>query len=192
MLKKCGQCKIEKPFSEFYKSAKKKYGLRYECKLCHNANSKKREPLYNETRRLYRINNAEEYRESKKNYYNKNKETILKNNKNWRYTLKGKFSMYQAGARNRNIAWNLSFEQFEIFWQKPCTYCNSKIETIGIDRIESEKGYILDNCVPCCSMCNVIKGTLREEFFINHIQKIAKFYDNGKTNMGQTEIDFTS
>lgn len=29
----------------------------------------------------------------------------------------------------------------------------------GIDRVENDKGYILDNCVPCCAQCNRDKGS---------------------------------
>lgn len=68
-----------------------------------------------------------------------------------------KFIRYRESANKRGIKFNLSIKDFISFWRKPCHYCNRAIETIGIDRIDSDKGYIVDNCVPCCSTCNWIK-----------------------------------
>ena len=42
----------------------------------------------------------------------------------------------------------------------------------GIDRKDSTKGYSIDNCVPCCPMCNKMKQTFTEEEFLNQIAKI--------------------
>jgi hypothetical protein len=38
--------------------------------------------------------------------------------------------------------------------------CNEKEKDkpMGIDRIDNTKGYIIDNCRACCTMCNMIKG----------------------------------
>lgn len=43
------------------------------------------------------------------------------------------------------------------FWQKPCFYGPHPIETIGLDRIDSTKGYTMDNLVSCCETCNRAK-----------------------------------
>ena len=44
----------------------------------------------------------------------------------------------------------------------------------GIDRIDSSKGYSVDNCVPCCAKCNYAKHDLSIDDFKNHIEKIYK------------------
>lgn len=44
----------------------------------------------------------------------------------------------------------------------------------GIDRIDSSKGYIEGNVVPCCKTCNVSKMDMNYFEFINHIKKIYK------------------
>lgn len=55
------------------------------------------------------------------------------------------------------MEWNLTFDEFLLFWEQPCTYCGSVIDTVGIDRIDSQKGYNKHNCVPCCEICNEMK-----------------------------------
>ena len=47
-----------------------------------------------------------------------------------------KFQGYRNGARQRGVRWDLTREQFEMFWQKPCAYCGQPIATIGLDRID--------------------------------------------------------
>jgi hypothetical protein len=75
-------------------------------------------------------------------------------------------------ATKRDIPWLLSEGDFESFWQQNCSYCGSEIETIGIDRIDNDGPYVLDNCKPCCSTCNKMKLDLSEEKFIEMIINI--------------------
>lgn len=49
----------------------------------------------------------------------------------------------------------------------------------GIDRIDNNLGYIIENCVSCCGRCNKIKDKMTSKEFLNHIEKIYK-YNNGK------------
>ena len=61
-----------------------------------------------------------------------------------------------------------------MFLSKNCFYCNDNVK-IGIDRVDSSKGYTIDNVVPCCSKCNWMKGVLSKEDFINQCKKISLF-----------------
>jgi 5-methylcytosine-specific restriction endonuclease McrA len=45
----------------------------------------------------------------------------------------------------------------------------------GIDRIDSNKGYTMDNCVSCCWTCNRMKGNMTQQNFLEHISKINVF-----------------
>lgn len=60
-----------------------------------------------------------------------------------------------------------------------CFYCNISSESTlnGIDRMDSNKGYKLSNCVSCCKTCNFIKGSLDPMTFINRCQHISKSFD---------------
>jgi hypothetical protein len=47
----------------------------------------------------------------------------------------------------------------------------------GIDRIDNSKGYIVDNCVPCCTYCNTIKGTRTVEEFYKRVEDLAPTHE---------------
>ena len=68
---------------------------------------------------------------------------------------------------------SLSYRHFlRRLWKEPCFYCDSPIETVGIDRVDNFQGYHDDNVVPCCWPCNQMKRILSVEEFIAHISKI--------------------
>ena len=85
-----------------------------------------------------------------------------------------KYSSYKALAKIRSIEFGLTFDEFSTFWQQPCSYCGDDIETIGLDRVDSNGGYFIDNVVSCCITCNKMKMALSAEEFINHIKKILE------------------
>jgi hypothetical protein len=45
----------------------------------------------------------------------------------------------------------------------------------GIDRIDSSKTYDLDNCVPCCGMCNYLKQDYAQFDFLARVDKIHAY-----------------
>lgn len=85
-----------------------------------------------------------------------------------------KYAQYKSGAKKRGINFDLSKEDFSSLWQKPCFYCASEIDTIGLDRINSNLGYLKDNVVSCCAICNTMKLALPRDIFIEHCYKIIK------------------
>lgn len=84
----------------------------------------------------------------------------------------GKYKLYIKKARERSILFDLTFEQFVEFWQKPCAYCGDVITTIGIDRVDNLMPYTLNNTVACCTMCNKMKLTYSVETFVVHCEKV--------------------
>lgn len=46
------------------------------------------------------------------------------------------------------------------------------VELNGVDRLDSNKGYEMDNVVPCCSMCNRMKNKFTYKEFIDKIKLI--------------------
>lgn len=102
---------------------------------------------------------------------------------------------YKANAKNRNIEFKLSDEDFKKLTSSDCSYCGMEPKTEtktnktknkevsefgnyiynGVDRIDNSKGYELKNCVACCEVCNKMKSIYSKEDFINHIKKIYEF-----------------
>lgn len=53
---------------------------------------------------------------------------------------------------------------------------NSSLQELnGVDRIDSNKGYTKDNCVPCCKICNQMKSNIDIGTFLTQISKIYNF-----------------
>lgn len=54
---------------------------------------------------------------------------------------------------------------------QPCTYCGTTKRPIGADRIDNTKGHTLDNCIPCCKICNKVRNNI---FTVEEMKKIGK------------------
>lgn len=95
------------------------------------------------------------------------------------------------GAELRGHSFNLTTDQFKNLIEKNCHYCGEKPQKStnkilmtrgnineppfyynGIDRINSNIGYEIDNCVPCCGVCNYMKNTMTTDMFFKQITKI--------------------
>lgn len=84
-----------------------------------------------------------------------------------------RFSEYKRDAKKKNRSFEITFEQFMTFWQKPCIYGGCSIETIGLDRIDSSLGYIISNIAPCCKTHNSMKSNLTQEEFLLMCRKVV-------------------
>lgn len=75
-------------------------------------------------------------------------------------------------ATVRGIPFALSLQEFHDIIKQNCIYSGHKdrktfytyghkqtyiLIANGIDRVDNTKGYTVDNCVPCCEMCNKAK-----------------------------------
>lgn len=87
-------------------------------------------------------------------------------------TVEGRFICYKASAKERNLSFNLSLNEFKTFSNMKCHYCGSETNVIGIDRINSSIGYVLPNCISCCATCNKMKMDMGYTTFLLHIEKI--------------------
>lgn len=114
--------------------------------------------------------------------------TLVKDNIAFKYV----FRDYIRGAKNRNIEFNLSEEEFKKLTQQNCYYCGvepqqvknkngahifkiSKFIYNGIDRLDNLLGYTLDNCAPCCRTCNIAKATKTVEEYLLWIKRVYEF-----------------
>ena len=91
-----------------------------------------------------------------------------------------RYCEYRNNARRRGLEFNLSVSEFEHLTERECHYCggfSSEWDTQsrgnGIDRKDSDRGYLEENCVPCCSKCNFVKNSMAYNDFINYIKRIA-------------------
>lgn len=98
-----------------------------------------------------------------------------------RYTSSiGKFSHYKQSAKERNIPWELPYNDFLFFWKSKCFYCGAGIDTIGIDRVNNKLGYEMKNVVACCKTCNYAKGTLTWLEWDMYRNQLVNYISHGK------------
>jgi len=193
--KTCSKCKKTLDISSFSSDASRGDGYETKCKPCKRGAYKnyyaENVELIAERSKVRFENNREEILAKNKKKYHGNEAFRVKEIKRrskYGQTFNGRFSAYRSSAKARNIEFNLSEEQFKSFWQKPCNYCHSEIETIGIDRVDSSGSYEMDNCVPCCTYCNYMKSDLSTEAFFSHICKIQQFSEDGITENRRPRI----
>jgi hypothetical protein len=104
-MKKCTKCSESKKIEEFHKSSKSPDGYKSICKNCVLLKEKERRntDLYKEKYKLYKNSlSADKKKEYRERYYNKNKESILLKNKEYREENKEKLSEYNKEYREEN------------------------------------------------------------------------------------------
>lgn len=90
-----------------------------------------------------------------------------------------RYCEYRYGAKEKGIEFWLSIDEFKTLVAQPCYYCwwysidrNKRSRWNWIDRVDSKKWYFIDNCVPCCWLCNKIKWTMPIDEFKTHIKNL--------------------
>lgn len=94
----------------------------------------------------------------------------------WRDCNAGTYNEYIRNARYKNIPFDLNITSFHNIAGERCYYCwrsDSDDHENGIDRIDNNKGYIISNCVACCSECNYMKGPMDIQDFMNVCKQVS-------------------
>jgi len=90
-------------------------------------------------------------------------------NDSYRRKPEVRYNALRAATAKRNLAFDLSYEEFIALDALPCAYCNNEMlggmkhcrgTGSGIDRIDNERGYESDNVQPCCTDCNLLRNNL--------------------------------
>lgn len=108
---------------------------------------------------------------------------------------------YENNARHKeNRIFELTKEEFKSIVQSNCFYCGTaprkeyvhgkaymtqeqidwaKYVANGVDRVDNDKGYSVDNCVACCTRCNLAKRAMTQEAFCSMVIAV---YNNWASN----------
>jgi DNA-binding transcriptional ArsR family regulator len=102
------------------------------------------------------------------------------------------FHGYLSGARMRGLSMELSLAQVKFIVSLPCFYCGeaplnnltgrkhgrSTQKTVlkynGIDRVDSQQGYMTGNVLPACHMCNRAKSDSAISDFVSWLSRLGR------------------
>ena len=92
---------------------------------------------------------------------------------------------HKTNAKIRNLEQALTDEQIIAIHKENCHYCGVPPSTTrfhpnctgsythnGIDRVDNNKGYTIDNVVSCCKICNYAKREMSYDEFINWLKRV--------------------
>lgn len=95
------------------------------------------------------------------------------------------FSRLKSRALKQGYEWNLTKGELYTLTQQPCSYCgvepqqnvqrassNGEYRYNGLDRVDNNKGYIIENVTTCCKTCNFAKQSMTAFGFWNWICRV--------------------
>lgn len=136
-------------------------------------NKEKIQQYQREYREEHKLSNAE----YQKQYRIKNKDTLDE----YKKSPHTRYKTYQRNAKSKQRNFDLSEAEFVDITKLPCVYCGAYSDTYngepfnGIDRINSDLGYSIDNCVPCCAICNRMKLDMDVNIWFDKMKQIANY-----------------
>lgn len=176
-VKTCSSCGETKLLSEFAKSGKKNgSGYKAHCKVC---KAKKLQE--------WRKANPEKAKQQDRRWYNNNREKVrIKNKKRYTdLTLDQKFEqLIKTASARKKVKCFVTVEDLHGIWQKqnglcaytklPLTSQAHQLNTVSLDRIDSDKDYTVDNIQLVCVPINRMKLDMTEDQFIKFCQLVAQ------------------
>lgn len=102
-------------------------------------------------------------------------ETIRKREARELRLIDYRYKEYQRDAERRNREWSLTRDQYEELVTSPCAYCGDDTQLNGIDRVNSDLGYTVENTTPCCAICNKMKLNQTVEEFLEQCRRIITY-----------------
>uniref|UniRef100_A0A6G6AB97 Uncharacterized protein n=1 Tax=Borely moumouvirus TaxID=2712067 RepID=A0A6G6AB97_9VIRU len=118
-------------------------------------------------------------------------------------SIKNKYTMYQYYAKIKGYNFELTKDEFKNLVESDCYYCGCQREKYlnGIDRLNNNEGYNIENTVTACKICNNMKNSLNESTFIlmcahittyNIMNEVGLYYHVFNNYSGSSYNDYTS
>ena len=93
---------------------------------------------------------------------------------------------YIRPSKNKNLEFTITEQDFASIAINPCFYCGTMEKIMvdgkmvergfnGLDRMDQTRGYIWDNCVSACKMCNRMKKSLHIDVFLKRVEHMISF-----------------
>ncbi len=145
-MKTCNKCNLSKPDVEFYRTSGR---LRSSCKLCWNIDAQAR-----------RARNG-------RNYGAKDRRRLARRKAD-RASNPGKFIWYDSRKSDKKAGRenDLTKKFIEVEIAKGCSYCGESEIRMTLDRIDNDKGHMVNNVVPACIRCNYTRKNMPYEAWL--------------------------
>lgn len=95
----------------------------------------------------------------------------------YNYSIKGRYREVKRAAKARGIDFDLTISEYTwLVAGNSCFYCQTTLPKSGsgLDRLDSDLGYNVENAVPCCTECNYIKGIALSAAEMLEVAKLLK------------------
>lgn len=93
--------------------------------------------------------------------------------------IKRLYNKFRKSANSRKISWEISIDTFESSYTGKCSLTGWDLSmsysscTASLDRIDSKKGYLVDNIQWVHTMVNMCKNKYDQKLFIDMCQAIS-------------------
>ena len=125
--------------------------------------------------RRWQKNNRKRAVEIVQKYVRNNKEKVNEYRKKYGLSLEGYYRRYKYRAKKAGFEMLITLKDFNNITTLSCSYCGENERRRGIDRVNNTIGYLKENCISCCGICNMMKMKLTKEDFLSHIKKINDY-----------------
>jgi hypothetical protein len=99
------------------------------------------------------------------------------------------YNSYRNNAIQKGRDFELTIDDIKLIVAQNCFYCNDepsntikrryyKFNYNGIDRFDNNKGYTIENTVPCCKMCNIAKNNNSYDKFAEWVNRLTLNFKN--------------
>jgi hypothetical protein len=126
----------------------------------------------------YRKSHIQKCRDMVSNWTKRNRARINKNAACRQRTPEARYYSVRWHSQKVGRKFNLTFSYYKEIISLPCYYCGGELPVVGsgLDRIDSNKGYIKGNVRPCCKVCNIAKNSMSESEFKAWLQHAFKHW----------------
>lgn len=119
----------------------------------------------------------EKKRQEHKNWVSRNPHLVTQINRRRRINASARVKNIIRKAEERKISFSLEFKHAMELTLGNCYYCNQSPDDEyinGIDRLDNNQGYNINNVVTCCRDCNFAKGIANLETFVLRARHIVR------------------
>ena len=100
----------------------------------------------------------------------------------------GSYDSYKQRAAKKQLEFTLTMDEYNAITRKDCFICGKQTDIChknGLDRMDSDKGYIVENLHSCCGECNYIK----KDYYWCELMEKCKMIYNAHENSAPDNVD---